>query len=250
MDKEKLKSRVSEQTANFLLENIHYELFGVDNLRLAREHLQNGGSIIFYFNHFSKLDPALYAKIIINYLTPLDHCVALVSTRHLDSKRGLVNQVQATLFEEWGKLFGANIIPVIQEKDKKDYKQAEEFNRNAIKRAIKILHQGGNLLAVAPEGTRSKTNRLLPAEEGLELIFRLGGKNVLALPVAAVHGTIRPYNTKTKVRVGKPFSFKEVQSEQSDKPEESITNLMMERLAILLPDANRGYYLNPKQPKI
>ena len=49
------------------------------------------------------------------------------------------------------------------------------------------------------------------------------------------------YNTKTKVSVGKPFSYEEIQGE-SQQTGKSITELAMRRLANLLPEQNRGYY--------
>ena len=231
---------LSETTGSFLLENIHTCVYGIDNLKLAREHLSKV-SVLFYFNHFAKLDTILYGKIIREYITCLDNTAAITSFRHIDPEKGAFNRIQGQLIQDWHELFGINIIPVIQEKDKKEYPNADEFNRSAVKNAIRFLRQSGRVLAISPEGTRSKIGELLKAEEGLEVLFRLGGENVLALPVAGVHSTIRPYNTKTKVSVGKPFSYEEIQRE-SQETGKSITELAMRRLANLLPEQNRGFY--------
>lgn len=241
MNKESLKVKTSEGLGNFLLENVHRDLNGTRNLEKARIHLENG-SILFYFNHFAKLDPILYGGIIRDYLTPLEKVAGITSLRHIDPNRGKFNALQGQLIEGWQKAFGLRAIPVIQAKDKKDYPDADSFNRSAVKTAVRFLRDPGHVLSLSPEGTRSTINELLEAEEGFETIFKLGGPNVLALPVAGVHSTIRPYNTKTKVYVGKPFSYKEVQKESKDLGE-SVTELAMRRLAILLPEQNRGYYL-------
>ncbi|HYM64987.1 MAG TPA: hypothetical protein VES68_00660 [Candidatus Sulfotelmatobacter sp.] len=241
-------SKHNETIGNFLLDNVHRSLYGTENLEEAKRHLKEG-SILFYFNHFAKLDPILYGQIIRDYLNPsqdekkpLEHVAGITSLRHIDPEKGFLSAVQAELIEGWSETFGINAIPVIQTKDKKDYPQADSFNRNAVIEAARFLRQQGNVLAISPEGTRSTLNELLEAEEGFEVLFKLGGKKVLALPAAGVHGTIRPYNTKTKVSVGKPFSFEEIQRESQDKGE-SITELAMQRLAALLPEQNRGYYL-------
>jgi len=240
MNKESLRLKVSENVGNFLLENVHRSVYGVNNLKAARDYLDNG-SILFYFNHFSKLDAILYGKIIRDYLTSFQNTAAVGSFRHMDPSRGLFNKIQSQLIEDWHENFGINTISVIQEKDKKDYPNAEEFNSKATRKVAKFLREQGHVLAFSPEGTRSKVNELLPAEEGFEVIFRLGGKKVLALPVAGIHSTIRPYNTQTKVFVGNPFSYDEIKkaSEQSGK---SVTELAMRRISALLPQQNRGFY--------
>jgi len=240
MSKETLRLQASEAIGNFLLENIHKSLYGTKNLEAARKHLQEG-SILFYFPHFAKLDPILYGKIIRDYLTSLDKVAGITSLRHIDPNRGKFNAIQGQLIEDWHDAFGINIIPVIQAKDKKDYPDADSFNRYAVKTAAKFLREPGHVLALSPEGTRSTIDELLSAEEGFEVLLRLGGRNVLALPVAGVHSTIRPYNTKTKVSVGKPFSYEEIRRE-SQETGKSITELAMRRIADLLPEQNRGFY--------
>ncbi len=235
----------SEALGNFLLDNIHYNLHGTKNLELARKHLDEGGSILYYFNHFAKLDPMLHGKIARKHLGGLKRTNAVMSYRHNDPKRGIFNAAQGMLMEDWHDEFGVNITLVIQEKDKEEYNKkmdAEAFNGSAMKKAIRFLRQPSHVLALAPEGTRSTVNELLEAEDGFEKIFKFGGKKVLALPVAAIHGPIRPYNTQTPVFVGKPFSYDEIQQE-SQVTGESVTELSMKVLADMLPENNRGYYL-------
>lgn len=241
MGKESLRLKTSEHVGNFLLENIHRNVYGVENLNLAKKHLEEG-SVLFYFNHFAKLDGILFGKIINDYLAPFDQTAAIASFRHMDPEKGLFNKMQGNLIEDWHKIYGITAIPVIQAKDKKDYPNINGFNSRAARKAAKFLRETGHVLALSPEGTRSKINELLPAEEGFEVLFKLGGKNVLALPAAGIHSAIRPYNTKTKVIIGKPFSFEEIQKE-SQETGESVTDCAMKRLASLLPEENRGFYL-------
>ena len=248
MNKESLRLKASETIGDFLLENVHRNVYGVKNLNIGKEHLENGGSVLFYFNHFAKLDAIIFGKIINDYLTSFENAAAIASFRHMDPDRGFFNKAQKALIEDWHKIYGINAIPVIQEKDKIDYPNADEFNSNAARRAAKFLRHPGHVLALSPEGTRSKINELLPAEEGFEILFKLGGKKVLALPAAGQHSTIRPYNTKTKVSIGEPFSYEEIKAE-SEQTGKSITELAMRRMANLLPEQNRGYYQTPTDIK-
>jgi 1-acyl-sn-glycerol-3-phosphate acyltransferase len=241
MNKESLKHEISGFMGDFLLENVHRSVYGVKNLNTAKNHVENGGSILFYFNHFSKLDPILYGGIINDYVTPLANTASVLSFRHMDPERGLLSKLQATLFSEWEKKYGITAISVIQKKDMQGYLNANEFNSRAAREAAKFLRKPGHVLGIAPEGTRSKINELLQAEEGFETLFKLGGKNVLALPAAGVHSTIRPYNTQTKVSIGAPFSYEEISRESKEKVI-SVTDLAMQKIASLLPEQNRGYY--------
>lgn len=241
MSKEAVRRRINEGIGDFLLENVHRSVFGVKNLNTAKEHLKNGGSVLFYFNHFAKLDPILYGGIINDYLTPLEDVAGVASRRQLDPKRGLFHKGQAALIKDWEDSYGLKAITVVQEKDKPDYPDADEYNSAAVRTAIRFLRQPGHVLAISPEGTRSKTNELLPAEEGFEALLRLGGKKVIALPAAGEHSTIRPYNTKTKVSIGEPFTYDQIKK-QSDETGIDVTTLAMRRIASLLPEGNRGYF--------
>ncbi len=231
----------SEATGNYLLENIHRVVYGQKNLEIARNHLQNGGSILVYFNHFSKLDAVLYAKIMREYLAPLNRVTAMTAMKHLDSQRGIFNRIQSALIHDWEDIYGLRVLPIVQTYDRSSYPNANEINRKSLRKVVRMLRQPGNIIAVAPEGTRSDKNKLLPAEEGFETLLRLGGENVLALGLAGVHKTILP-GRKTIVTAVKPVSLRELKAEQKANPGITITDLAMQRIARELPPPNRGYY--------
>lgn len=75
-------------------------------------------------------------------------------------------------------------------------------DRTAIRRALEVLRQGG-VLGLFPEGTRSRTGRLRPAEPGAALIAIRSGAPVL--PVA-IEGPYRPFRP-VAVRIGPPLSL-------------------------------------------
>lgn len=76
----------------------------------------------------------------------------------------------------------------------------EGFDRKALKTATDHLMRG-HVLGIFPEGQRSHTGRLLPAQPGAAILALKTG--VPVVPVALI-GT-RGVCGKVKVRVGKPF---------------------------------------------
>ena len=273
MNKERLQMTASEAIGNYLLENVHRIVYGKENLEIARKHLENGGSILIYFNHFAKLDAILYGRVINEYLTSFDNVAAVTAFKHIDPKRGLFNRAQKALIEDWEEIYGITAIPIIQTHDKDHYDNADTFNRNSFARIKNFLRTPGHVVAFAPEGTRSSIDELLPAEPGFQVLLRAGGHNVLALPFAGIHKTILP-GRRTTVIVGKPISLEVLKTKQNDlkkealrefdkmpkdvdrktfaleglkteqivNPNLSITDIAMYDLAALLPPQNRGYY--------
>ncbi len=240
MDKEHIRLAASEKIGDFLLENVHRTVYGKENLDIARQHLQEG-SIFLYFPDFAKLNAILYGRIVREHLTSFDNLAAIIALKHLDGERGLGNKVEGAIMKDWEKVYGVTIIPMIQNGDG-HYEDSDHFNTRSLKQAAKFLRTPGHVLAIAPEGTRSKDNQLHKAQEGFEVLFKLGGKNVLALPLAGVHGPIRPMNTNTTVIAGKPFSYQDLLHDQELNPNVSLTDLAMVRMAKLLPTPNQGEY--------
>ncbi|MFQ5781136.1 MAG: lysophospholipid acyltransferase family protein [Nitrospiria bacterium] len=79
------------------------------------------------------------------------------------------------------------------------------IDRSAITEAVKRL-KAGRLLALYPEGTRSKDGRLQPPKPGVGLIVVRAGVKVVP---AYIHGThpVRPFRPVTII-FGKPLDFK------------------------------------------
>jgi 1-acyl-sn-glycerol-3-phosphate acyltransferase len=118
-----------------------------------------------------------------------------------------------------------------------------QADRTALRRSTEILRQGG-VLGVFPEGTRSKTGKMIEAHPGVALIALMSG--ALVLPVA-ITGTdrirslfslfLRPRIT---VRIGEPFRMGRHRSDKASLAE--TTREIMGRVAALLPEDQRGVY--------
>lgn len=228
-------------TGEVAFSSMRYEIRSPENFGIARDHLQHG-SLLLYSNHFTKFDVTMFGRVIRDYFGGLNHAASFAAMKHVDPDRSIEGKFLTFLFATWEQAFGLQTIPLIQTTDTYPYVNRNRFNRNALRRAIDFLQMPGHVLTLAPEGTRSKIGQLLKAEDALEALFRLGGDTILAMPLAAEHTRIIPVLTNTRVIAGKPFSYREIQAEHEQNPDIPTSDLMMKRLANLLPEQNRGAY--------
>ena len=118
-----------------------------------------------------------------------------------------------------------------------------EVDRKALNQMFSLLKDGG-VLAIAAEGTRSKTGKLSQAKKGVAYI--VAKANVPVLPVA-VHGTENVFNNLKRLRrtdvyttFGKILHFES--GPIRSLPLDEYTDRMMVALAAMLPEHYRGYY--------
>lgn len=119
--------------------------------------------------------------------------------------------------------------------------------------AMRIL-DAGQILAVFPEGTRSRDGALQPVREGVGMLALRSGAPVL--PVAVVdsdrmwpRGHLLPrFGKRVTVRYGTAFHVADALAEEGGGPRdrraatEAATRLVMTRIAELLPPRQRGVY--------
>ncbi len=120
-----------------------------------------------------------------------------------------------------------------------------EVDRQALRQALAVL-QGGGVLGMAPEGTRSKTGGLQQGRTGAAyLAYRAG---VPILPVVCtgqekVFWALRRLRRATvRVRIGAPFYPPPVEGKASSAEVQALTDEIMVRLAAMLPPEYRGVY--------
>lgn len=193
---------------------------------LAR--LPRSGAMIMAANHASSADPVLIGAFLNQVLgRPLNWL----------GKREIV--------EFWltGWAFRiAGIHPV----------DREAADLEAFRTAMRIL-EAGQVLAVFPEGTRSRTGALQEVREGVGMLALRSGAKVL--PVAVIdsdilwpRGQLLPrFGKHVTVRYGTPFSVADVLAAQGlpvkgRQATEAATRLVMTRIAELLPPRQRGVY--------
>jgi 1-acyl-sn-glycerol-3-phosphate acyltransferase len=130
----------------------------------------------------------------------------------------------------------------------------EAADLEAFRTAMRIL-EAGQVLAVFPEGTRSRDGALQQVREGVGMLAVRSGAPVM--PVAIIdsdvmwpRGHLLPrWGKRVTVRYGTPFKVAEVMDEpvpgaKRDRrgATEAATRLIMTRIAELLPPRQRGVY--------
>jgi 1-acyl-sn-glycerol-3-phosphate acyltransferase len=139
------------------------------------------------------------------------------------------NPIMGFLFTLW------NGIPV----------QRGEADANAIRSALEAL-KDGKILAIAPEGTRSKNGKLQRGMPGIVMLAHLSGAPILPLVYFGGEkireNLYRLKRTDFHIRVGKMFKLSLNRGNPNKEIRSEMVEEIMYQLAILLPDEYRGYY--------
>jgi len=144
------------------------------------------------------------------------------------------NPIMGRIFNIWGA------IPV----------HRGQADLSAIKRGLSALQQG-HILAMTPEGTRSKHGRLMRGHPGVVTLALLS--NAPVLPV--VHYGHEKYRqdfsrlrrSDFNVVVGKPFVLNSTGIKVTSAMRQQMTDEIMYQLAALLPQQYRGAYAELNQ---
>lgn len=227
-----------------VLASLFIDVVHTQNLIRASEHLEQGkGSVLVYTNHFHRLDAAITAKVIREYLAKINkHLSIVVSKQYTDENREENKDIVAVmhLLQE---IYGFNMLSAVQDKENErtTYPDWLTINMGVVNDLATFLQESGNIGGITLEGTRSTTGALIEAKRGFELLLKKGGSNLLFQPMALVHTDIQPL-TRTRVMIPEPFTRAEILAEHKANPHLSITDLAMLKIARELPPENRGYY--------
>jgi 1-acyl-sn-glycerol-3-phosphate acyltransferase len=175
------------------------------------------GPLIIAINHSSFIDPLLVGSFI-----PRD--VVMMS------------KIENFSLPLWGpivKWYGA--FPI----------HRGEADREAIKKALEVLRDGGVLL-MAPEGTRSLDGQLQAGHDGLALIAARTHAPVVPFVIAGAKPVSRNVRklkrTTVRVRIGPPLEFAGANPRASREELARFTEQIMLQMAALLPPEQRGVY--------
>ncbi len=188
--------------------------------RIERQPLQKvpkRGPLILVTNHIGSLEvPLLFVHLQPRPLTGF----AKIETWD--------NAFMGWLFDLWGA------IPI----------RRGEADMDALRKGFAALEQG-RILAISPEGTRSRHGRLLRAHPGVVTIALRSGAPIL--PIAHWGGENFNSNLKRLKRtdfhsaVGKPFRL-QVNEKLTHEMRQQIADEIMYQIAALMPEAYRGEY--------
>jgi 1-acyl-sn-glycerol-3-phosphate acyltransferase len=119
-----------------------------------------------------------------------------------------------------------------------------EVDRVALRDCLSVLSEGG-VLAVAPEGTRSRTAALQRAKAGIAYLATR--TNAVVVPVAfwgveRIGDWKRLKRPTCNVVVGRPFRLPQIKGKPSTEELQQMADLIMIRTGMLLPPSYRGVY--------
>jgi 1-acyl-sn-glycerol-3-phosphate acyltransferase len=120
-----------------------------------------------------------------------------------------------------------------------------EIDRQALREALAVLKRG-EVLGVAPEGTRSnETHALQKAKAGAAYLATRADVTIVPVGIAGTerisHNLLRLRRTRVRIAFGKPFRLPETGHVRKQQLED-YTDLIMRRIAELLPETYRGVY--------
>lgn len=183
------------------------------------EHIPSKGALLVVGNHFNFLDPV----ILIRFLPRLSEFVG-----------GITNPFAPKITAFLPRLYG--ILPV----------ERGALNRDMLLNAKSVLDQGG-MLTIFPEAG-SWAQMLRPARNGATMIASRSNVPILPVGLSGVSDIFpslrRGKRAEVLVKFGEPFGPLYVSDKgTSDRTVlEEIGETMMQKIALLLPDNQRGKY--------
>ncbi len=235
------------------------EIHGQDNLKKIRESLNNGKSTIVLANHSSHADHPLIVK-------------SLKESGYKDLSDRIIFIAGMKVKNEFlGKCFSdafAHVLVSTPEKgeiSEEERRKAQMINFKGFSEINRLMNKG-HLFVLYAEGTRSRSKKLLKAIpsvaryfenpnleyllptaiEGAEDLLPVG-KSIptFAKPRVTFGEPIHPDGLFTRAYAELPDQLKSLDSRDKsvrDKINESVIDMVMKRIAKLLPDHRRGYY--------
>ena len=175
---------------------------------------------------------------------------------HLSNSDGLVlNKIlkdEDVTYVAGVKLFENPVTNLIIRIAKTTPLRPNTADKEGIEKIIKILKEGGNI-AIFPEGTRSRSGKMLKARRGIYLIIKLSGASVIPIGLSGTEkllpvndddmGREKFHNARVNVNIGSAIKIPEkMQGEGRHDYEDRVVSHMMRSIAELIPEEYRGEY--------
>lgn len=184
----------------------------------GREHFPQDESFIVVTNHLSKIDTGIVLLV-----------MPLKVVRVFAADKWRTNALFGPLLALSGAIFV----------------KRGEVDRRALRAALDALGRG-QILGMAPEGTRSRTKNLQPARQGAAYLASRAGVAIVPLGIQNTDrfdpNIRRLKRTDFCVRVGCPFRLPPLGHRPTSKDLGAYSELIMAQIANLLPERYHGVY--------
>ncbi len=182
--------------------------------------------------HIPAKGPAL---LVCNHVNLMDPIVPIGLTRRRVSFMVKEEIMAWPIMGNWFRLL--ELIPV---------SRGKIASRRALARAEELLRRGW-IFCVYPEGTRSRRPGMGPAHDGAALLALRTGVPILPAAITGTHLILRegrgfPTRGQVTFRVGEPLQVERAGGHIERSQLEHLTEVIMRRIAALLPPEYRGVY--------
>lgn len=193
----------------------HVEIVGA-------EHIPAAGPYLLVTNHISRLDPP----------------ILMLTMPH---------QIYVLAASEYRRV---PILKQLMEASGAIWVRRGELDLAALRAALQVLERG-DVLGLAPEGTRSRTRALQRAKPGAAYIALRAGVPILPVALTGTEKMVEDFlhlrRMRIRVVIGKPFHLPNNVRARGNALEES-TELIMRHIADLLPPEYQGVYRHEDRP--
>jgi 1-acyl-sn-glycerol-3-phosphate acyltransferase len=125
----------------------------------------------------------------------------------------------------------------------------DRFNPDlkAMREMMKRMEEGQTLV-IAPEGTRARDEKMAQGKPGVAYLASKMGWTILPVAISGtedriVIGNLKRFKkTHVKLTAGKPFTLPPFPKENREEKLQEYTDEIMCRIAVMLPENNRGFY--------
>ena len=188
----------------------------------GRENVPSRGPLIIVANHLSLADPPLLSASIPRRIV------------FMAKKEAFRSLIMGPLVRAW------RAFPV----------QRDRLDREALHRAQQVLEQG-LVLGMFPEGRRSITTEMQRAYPGTSLVAIRNGAPILPVAITGSEkisplGLLR--RPEIVVKIGEPLSLPPTDGKLTQRQLAVATDIIMARIAELLPPSYRGNYGGKESP--
>lgn len=112
---------------------------------------------------------------------------------------------------------------------------------------IKRMEEGQTLV-IAPEGTRARDEKMARGKPGVAYLASKMGWQIVPVAISGTEDRLfkgnlkRLRRTHVKLTAGKPFTLPPIPKHDREETLQQYTDEIMCRIAVMLPEQNRGYY--------